>query len=86
MMMPSGLMTSVDLHSLMCNACSLKLAAKSAPVKLLSDSICLKCRQEWQESLETLVSSMIESFFIDLESDSSVHMSCKIYFLRVMWK
>ena len=68
-MMPSGLMTSVDLHSLMCNECSLKLATKSAPVKLLSDSICLKYKQKWQESLETFVSLMIESFFIDLESD-----------------
>ena len=36
--MPFGPTPWVDLHSLMCNACSLKLAAKSAPAKLLSDS------------------------------------------------
>ena len=43
----------------------------SSPVSFLSDSTCLECKQNWQESLETLVSSTIELFFIDLASDFS---------------
>ena len=68
-MMSSGLMTSAVSSPLKSvNGC--KCVARAALVKPLNTSTSCDCDTQSAAALEALVSSTIESFFVDLEDES----------------
>ena len=69
-MMSSGLMTSAASSPLK-SAKGCECAARAALVKPLNTSTSCDCDTQSEAALETLVSSMIESFFVGLEDESS---------------
>ena len=57
--------------SQMSNVPTCECAARVAPAKLSDDTTCCDCKTQSEADLEALVSSTIESFFVDLEDESS---------------